>query len=387
MKKHMIYRYSIFVWILIGLTSLICGCENPTSQEESSTTVSKVIEQPPTVKVSKVKRGDIAVPILSTGTIFPEHESKIGPKISGTIEIVYVDEGDQVKKGQTLAQMDQKNLQIAVRQCKAAVRVAEAQLKEAELKEINLRKEKKRLANLLEKNAISRQRYDDIDTAHSMALTRMELINAQILSARENLAMAKQKLRDTKIVSPFAGLIVKRFINQGEFVSTMPPTPLFLIMNIDNVKMEVGLTEIHLANVAIGNPVEITVDTYPGVTFKGKISTINPMVDPGSRAFKVKVEFPNKDHRLKSGMFARARIYPRIHKDVLIIPFKSVIKSGGGTFVFIADGDIASSRAVRVGITNEEEIEVIDGLREGDEVVIEGHYGMADKTQVRVLRD
>jgi RND family efflux transporter MFP subunit len=375
------------MWIIAGLTPLIWGCENPTSQEESSTTVSKVIEQPPTVKVSKVKRGDIAVPILSTGTIFPEHESKIGPKISGTIEIVYVDEGDQVKKGQTLAQMDQKNLQIAVRQCRAAVRVAEAQLKEAELKEINLRKEKKRLANLLEKNAISRQRYDDIDTAHSMAVTRTELINAQILSATENLAMARQKLRDTKTLSPFSGLIVKRFINQGEFVSTMPPTPLFLIMNIDNVKMEVGLTEIHLASVAIGNPVEITVDTYPGVTFKGKISTINPMVDPGSRAFKVKVEIPNKDHRLKSGMFARARIYPRIHKDVLIIPFKSVIKSGGGTFVFIADGDIASSRAVRVGITNEEEIEVIDGLKEGDEVLIEGHYGMADKTQVRVLRD
>jgi len=385
--KHMIYMYSIFVWILAGLTLLIYGCENPNSQEDSSAAVSKVIEQPPTVKVSKVKRGDISVPILATGTIFPEHESKIGPKISGTIEIVHVDEGDQVKKGQTLAQMDQKNLLIAVRQCKAAVRVAEAQLKEADLKELNLRKEKQRLANLLKKNAISRQRYDDIDTAHSMALTRMELINAQILSARENLAMAKQKLTDTKILSPFAGLIVKRFINKGEFVSTMPPTPLFLIMNIDNVKMEVGLPEIHLANVAIGNPVEITLDTYPGVTFKGKISTINPMVDPGSRAFKIKVEIPNKDHRLKSGMFARARIYPNIHKDVLIIPFKAVIKRGGGTFVFIADGDIAYSRTVTVGITNEDVIEVIDGLREGDEVVIEGHYGMADKTKVRVLRD
>lgn len=383
----MIFKYSAFMAIVLGLTLLICGCQNPNSQEENIHTVRKVVEKPTVVKVAKVKRGDISVPIFATGTIFPDHESKIGPKISGTIEIVHVDEGDQVKRGQILAQLDKKNLLIAVRQCRAAVRVAEAQLKEAKLKELNLRKEKGRLANLFEKNVISRQRYDDIDTAHSMALARMELIGAQILSARENLAMAKQKLRDTKIVSPFSGLIVKRFINQGEYVSTMPPTPLFLIMNIDNVKMEIGLPEVHLARVAIGNPVEIIVDTYPGINFKGKISTINPMVDPLSRAFKVKVGIPNKDHRLKSGMFARVTIYAEIHKDALIVPFKSIIRGGGDTAVFIANGDIVSLRAVKVGITNEREIEVIDGLEEGEEVVTEGHYGMVDKTKVRILRD
>jgi len=383
----MIYRYSVLVWIVTGLAVLMGGCGNPNSQEEASTTVSKAIEQPPAVVVTKVKRGDISIPVFATGTMFPDYESKVGPRISGTIEIVHVDEGDEVKKGQTLAQMDQKDLLIAVRQGRAAVWVAEAQLKEAELNEQNLRKEKKRLANLFKKNVISQQRYDDMDTAHSMAVTRIELIRAQILSAKENLAMAEQKLRDTNIVSPFSGVIVKRFINQGEFVSTMPPTPLFLIMNIDNVEMEVGLPEIQLASVAIGNPVEITLDTYPGVMFKGTISTINPMVDPGSRAFKVKVEIPNKDHQLKSGMFARAKIYPKIHKDVLIIPLKSVIKRRGDSFVFTANGGIVSLREVTVGITNEEEIEVIDGLQEGEEVVVEGHYGMADKTGVRVLRD
>jgi RND family efflux transporter MFP subunit len=383
----MIFRYSVFIGIVMGLMPLICGCEDPNSQEENVSTVHRVVEQKPIVKVTKVKRGDISVPILSTGTLFPAFESKIGPKTSGTVEVVNVDEGDQVKKGQRLAQLDQKSLLIAIRQCQATVRVAEAQLKEAELKELNLRREKERLANLFEKNVISRQRYDDIDTAHSMALTRMELIRAQILSARENLAMAEQKLRDTRIVSPFSGLIVKRFINQGEYVTTMPPSPLFLVMNIDEVEMEVGLPEVHLANIAIGNPVEIIVDTYPGITFKGKISTINPMVDPISRAFKVKVRIPNGDHRLKPGMFARVKIYPKIHRDALIVPFKSVVRRGGNTAVFIADGDIVSLRAVTEGITNEREIEIIDGLQEGEEVVIEGHYGMADRTKVRVLRD
>ena len=379
-------KRSIFILVILGLTLLVCACQNSDSEERTTPPGMKVIE-PPTVKVATVKRGDISVPLVATGTIFPEYESKIGPKISGTIETVYVDEGDPAQKGQPLVQLDQQNLLIAVRQGQAAVRVAEAQLKEAEVKGENLKKEKERLAHLLKKNVISQQKYDDIDTAYSMAVTGMEVIRAQILSTRENLAMAEQKLSDTVIIAPFSGLIVKRFINQGEFVSTMPPSPLFLMMNIDKVKTEIGLPEIHIARIHIGNPVDVTVDTYPGSIFKGTVSTINPMVDPVSRAFTVKVEIRNKGHRLKPGMFARVKIYPAIHKGALIVPFKSVMKREGITVVFVIEGTTVKLRAVTAGITNEQEIEVIDGLKEGEEVVIEGHYGMADNTTVRVERE
>jgi len=382
----MVYKWSVFIWIVIGLALLMCGCQNSDSEEKIAPAGIKVVE-PPTVKVVTVKRGDISVPLVATGTIFPEYESKIGPKISGTIEIVYVDEGDKVRKGQPLVQLDQQNLLIVVRQGQAAVRVAEAQLKEAEVKVENLKKERERLANLLKKNVISQQKYDDIDTAYSMAVTGIEVIRAQIFSARENLAMAEQKLSDTVIIAPFSGLIVKRFINQGEFVSTMPPSPLFLIMNIDKVKTEIGLPEIHIARIHIGNPVDVIVDTYPDSIFKGTVSTINPMVDPVSRAFTVKVEIPNKDHRLKPGMFARVTIYPTIHKGALIVPFKSVMKREGATVVFVIEGATVRLRAVTAGITNEREIEVMDGLKEGEEVIIEGHYGMADNTTVRVERE
>jgi RND family efflux transporter MFP subunit len=180
---------------------------------------------------------------------------------------------------------------------------------------------------------------------------------------------------------------VKRFVNPGEYITTMPPTVLFVIMNIDKVRTEVGLPEVHLARVAIGNPVEITVDTYPDARFSGKVSTINPLVDPVSRAFTVKVEIPNGSHRLKAGMFARVKLYPRIHKNSLIVPFKSVVRTGGETAVYVLSGNCVSLRPVTVGITDEREIEVMDGLKQGEEVVIEGHYGMADNTRVQVQRD
>jgi len=139
MERDMVSKRSIFIWIVIGLALLMCGCQNSDSEEKITPTGIKVVE-PPTVKVATVKKGDISVPLVATGTIFPEYESKIGPKISGTIEIVYVDEGDKVRKGQPLVQLDQNNWLIAVRQGQAAVRVAEAQLKEAEVKVENLKK-------------------------------------------------------------------------------------------------------------------------------------------------------------------------------------------------------------------------------------------------------
>lgn len=373
------------ILILIWLALLICGCEDYNSEEKIAPPDSTSIELPK-IKVTAAKRGDISIPIETTGTIFAQYESKIGPKISGTIELVHVDEGDAVVKGEPLVQLDQKNLLITVRQGRAAVRMAQAQLHEARVKVENLKKERERLGNLLKKNVISQQKFDDIDTAYSMAVTGIEVIKAEIVRTREGLAMAEQQLHDTIIYAPFSGLIVKRFVNEGEFVSTMPPSPLFLIMNIERVKLEIDLPEVHIAGIEIGNPVDITVDAYPDTVFEGKVSTINPMVDPLSRTFTVKVLIFNEDHGLKPGMFARVKIFPLIHKGTIVVPFKSVVKRDESSFVFVIKGETAKLRKVMTGMSNEREIEIIEGLDEGEEIAIKGHHGMPDNTRVMVDR-
>lgn len=385
----MINRWWILVTLVLGCMLLVCGCDFFGSEEENTVTSKKirVTSKLPEVKVATVKRADISVPIYSTGSVFPDHESRVGPKISGTVERVFVEEGDHVEEGELLAQLDQKDLLITERQCQAAVKVAETQLKEAELKVENLRKEKNRLANLLNKKVVSQQKYDEIDTAHSMAVTGLEVIRAQILSTKENLAMARQKLSDTRVLAPFSGLIVKRLINKGEYVSTMPPSPLFLLMNIEVVKTEVGLPEVHLSRVSVGDPVDITVDAYPRNTFRGTVSNINPTVDPLSRSFTLKVRILNKDQRLKPGMFARATIYPEIHKNAIVVPFKAVVTSGENAHVYVLEGNGVKLRKVATGITDEEEIEVIEGLAEGEMIAVDGHYGMPDNTKVSVSKE
>ena len=378
-------RSSVLCCTSALLALLTIGCENFNSDDKIQPPAPKG-DDLPTVRVAAVQRRDISVPIFVTGTIFPQYESKIGPKIAGTLEAVYVDEGDEVTKGQILAKLDQENILIGKRQCEASVRVAQAQLKEAQLQEENLRKEKARLANLHEKRAISQQRYDDIVTAHSMAVTRLEILTAQIVSCNENLAMAEQKVKDSVILAPFSGIIVKRLVNRGEYVTTMPPTVLFVIVNIDKVKTEVALPEVHLARVAKGNRVEITADAYPGTQFGAKVSTINPLVDPVSRTFIVKIEIPNRNHRLKAGMFARVTLYPKVHKGALVVPFKAVLQRDGRTGVFVIDDDKALFRPITVGITDENQVEVIEGLVQDEEIISDGHYGMADNTKVKVLR-
>lgn len=374
---------------MLGFWLLAGGCDFFSTDEKNAVAAKKVAVRPeaPAVKVSAVKRADISAPIYATGSVFPDRESKVAAKISGMVERVFVEEGDQVEEGQLLVQLDQKDLLIAERQGQAAVKVAEMQLKEAELRVENLRKERNRLASLLEKRVVSQQKYDEIDTAYSMAAMGLEVIRAQILSTRENLAMARQKLRDTTILAPFSGLIVQRFINPGEYVSTMPPTPLFLLMNIDTVKTEIGLPEADLSRAALGDPVDITVDAYPHHTFRGTVSNINPTVDPLSRSFTLKVRIPNKDQRLKPGMFARATIYPDIHEHAIVVPLKAVATSGEDEFVYVLEGNRVKLRKVTIGITDEEQIEVIKGLTEGEVIAVDGHHGMPDNSKVRVLKE
>ena len=379
----------MFVTLVVGFWLLVGGCDFFSTDEENTVAAKKVAVRPeaPVVKVSAVKRADISVPIYATGSVFPDRESRVAAKISGMVERVFVEEGDQVEEGELLVQLDQKDLLITERQGQAAVKVAEMQLKEAELRVENLRKERNRLASLFTKSVVSQQKYDEIDTAYSMAAMGLEVIRAQILSTRENLAMARQKLKDTTILTPFSGLIVQRFINPGEYVSTMPPTPLFLLMNIDTVKTEIGLPEADLSRVALGDPVDIRVDAYPHHTFKGTVSNINPTVDPLSRSFTIKIRIPNKDQRLKPGMFARATIYPEIHQHAIVVPFKAVATSGEHACVYVLEGNRVKLRKVTIGITDEEQIEVIKGLTEGEVIAVDGHHGMPDNTTIRALKE
>jgi RND family efflux transporter MFP subunit len=330
----------------------------------------KTVPEEPVVPVmaTRVKRGNILSYIYTTGTIFPRHESMISPRISGRIEKLYVDEGDRVKKGQPLAELEQERLQIVIKEAKASLQEALAQLK-------NIEATLKRSQRLFEEGVVDSQRFDDITTER-------ELARARVQRAQAILERTEKDLKDSVITAPFDGFIVEKMMNEGEMATTMPPSNIFHLVDTGRVKIECGITEEKKRSVTVAKEAVIELDAYPGEIFTGKITVVNPKVDIDSRTFKIKIEISNPDFRLEPGMFARIRIIERQSKDTLLIPLRIIIEDGEAKKVFVVENGRAVEKPITTGIIDHPTVEVTKGLKEGDILVTEGFYSLKNGIKV-----
>jgi len=366
---------------LFLIIALLAGCDNEDWNSEKI--------QPPKegsgvkigVSAVEVHRGDLYIPIIATGTIRPRYESRVGSKIGGRIEGIAVDEGDYVRDGEEIARLDQSDILLSRRRAMAELKMAKASLKEANLNVANLTKEKKRLTSLYERKVVSEKRYDDITTAFSMAVAKVDLASAQMEGARANIALASQKLKDSVVTTPFSGIVVKRYVNEGEIIA--PGTPLVWIMNIARVKAEVEIPEVKMLQLRKGILADVLLDALPDYRFQGKISRINARIDPVNRNFRVEIDIPNGKQLIKPGMFARITLKTDVRNDVVVIPQKALVTdSEGRDAVFILKDESVISRPVTIGAFNANMAEIKKGLDVGEKVIITGNYGLEEDTEV-----
>jgi len=334
----------------------------------SNSAKTPVEEQTVPVLATRVTRGDISSSIFVTGTIFPLQESMISPKISGRIEKLHVDEGDRVSKGQPLVELEQERLRIMVRESQASLQEARAQLK-------NLESTLARSNKLFREGVIDSQRFDDVTTERDLAQARLKRAEAL-------LEKAEQDLTDSVITAPFDGLVVEKLMNEGEMATTMPPSNIFHLVDTSRVKIECDLSEDKRTVIRIGKEAFIEVDAIPGEVFTGEITTVNPKVNIRSRTFTIKIEIPNPDLRLESGMFARTRIVEKQSKQALIIPHRVIIDEGSTKKVFLVEDGRAVEQPITTGITDSSMTEVTGGVKEGAIVVSEGFYALKDGSRV-----
>jgi RND family efflux transporter MFP subunit len=192
-------------------------------------------------------------------------------------------------------------------------------------------------------------------------------------------------LYNTVIRAPISGIVATKFAEPGEIIS--PGIPILTLININTVKIAVDITEDNISGVKLGNLGEIKVDAYPDKVFFGKVIHIAPFANPASRAFRAELKVANPEQELKAGMFAKVKLITSQHKDTLIIPAKAVIREGGEDFVFVVEGSKAKMHSIKIGLKEEEQVEVISGLKEGDKVIIEGHYGLTSGRRVNVMKN
>lgn len=320
------------------------------------------------VKVATVVRAGIKSTIHAVGTVEAVNQAKISAKIPGKVEQVLAEEGDRVEAGQALLCLEKTDLMLAVRQAEAALSMAAANYSKAQTEWLRARE-------LFETGISSQQQRD-------LARNTFEIAQASVKQAKADLGLARHQLDNADVTTLFGGTVIHRFIDPGERVN--PGQPLFEVAQIDSVEIEIGVSDRRFSELALGQPVSITVDGYPNNKFEGKVEKIQPAIDPMTRTFKVTVGVANPRELLKPGMFARAEIQTGYHPDALVMPKAASLEEEGKYFaVAVRDGK-ARRVEIALGFRDGDSIEVLSGLKEGDRVVLEGGYALAEGATVQV---
>lgn len=205
------------------------------------------------------------------------------------------------------------------------------------------------------------------------------------------------KYEKASIKSPIDGMVIKKFLDEGSqvepSVSPMMRVPVVMVADIDRVKVLVNVSEKYLGRLKENTEAEVKVDAYPDEVFFGKITRIAPLVDLATRTSEVEIKIPNKEYRLKPGMFTRVKLTLEKKENAIIVPIKAVLSENNCKYVFIVcpvrketsngvNGSIAHKKKVKTGIYQKDFVEIIEGLNAGEDVIIEGNYGLKDGANV-----
>jgi membrane fusion protein, multidrug efflux system len=184
------------------------------------------------------------------------------------------------------------------------------------------------------------------------------------------------------VKAPISGVVFSYYNDIGDFV--MPQAPLFKMGTIEKVKVVAYFSENEISKIKKGLDAVINADAYPDMQFSGKISSVSPVLDPMTRKLRAEIEINNEKHFLKPGMFAQVQIITDVHKNAIVVPIEAVIENGDTKTVFVAKDNLSHEVSVKIGILGKEGYEIIDGLKDGDEVVVQGTYGLKEGMKIKV---
>ena len=340
-----------------------------------------------TVETTTTRRLDVAERVMVVGNLIGAATVAVVPKVSGRLEAVNVRLGDQVRRGQLLATLEDRELREQVRQNEASLEVSRATVRQREADLKNAQSNLERSRNLFARNLIARQTLDDAEARYDAALAQVDLAKAQGNQATARLDELRINLSNTRILSPVDGFVGSRSLDPGAFVGTN--SSFLSVVDIHFVRLVANLVEKDLRRIVLGMPAQVEVDAYPGEVFQGRVARLAPVLDPATRTAQMEVEVPNPASRLKPGMYARVQFVVLQRADALTVPRNAIVDLEGTRGVFVADGKTARFRPIKSGIVDGDAVEIIEGvpndatvitlgsasLRDGDPIVVAGQSG------------
>ena len=393
-RKRIIYGVIIVVVVLGVAFGLIAATRGGTKIDPS--------------KLAKVEKGDLAKSVVATGKVEPITKVEVKSKASGIVKKLLVQPSDKVKNGQLLAQLDKEEIQAQVDQSRAASQAAEASLKgaeadwerakvDAEGPDVPLLKHAyERAVGMAKEGVVSESALEDAQKNYEMALNKQNVAKAQLIVLkakiaqsqaqvardRANLKQLEEQLSYTDIESPIDGVVLSRDVEMGDAVSSIlvlgsSATLVMTLGDTSQVYVKGKVDESDIGKVYLGQPARIKVESFKDKTFNGVVTRISPMgVEKDNvTTFEVRVSINNPGGELKAEMTANAEIILEEHKNVLQIPEGSIIyDKDKKASVEVPDPkgkDGKRKLAVNIGISNGAKTELLSGLKEGDQVVLQ----------------
>jgi HlyD family secretion protein len=359
-------------------------------------------------KLAAVERGDLARVVVATGKIQPLSKVEIKSKASGIVKKLYVDYGDRVKAGQVLAELDKVQLEASMREARANLQVAEAARDSAmatlERNKVDaegpdvpfLKSNMERAEKMYKDGLISKNLVEDAEKNYQIALnkqmsgqrnlavSRAEIAKAeaQVAQARAALERAEEDLRNSTIISPIDGLVLSRDVNVGDAVSSIlvlgsQATLILTLGDVSEVYVQGKVDEADIGKVYLNQPARIVVESFKDKKFTGKVTKISPLGKEKDNVttFEVRVSISNSTGELKANMSANAEILLEEKKNVLMIPEAALIydkdRNASAETPDLKAGNGRKKIAVKLGISNGVKTEILAGLNEKQEVVLQ----------------
>jgi len=335
--------------------------------------------------------------IQAVGSLYAFEESVLSSQVEGRVSEVLADVGDNVKAGQALITIDPQELQFEVDRQRGLVTQVRAQLgigandpppsdpkklasvQRAEADLFDADHKYGRAQQMYKDNLISQQQLDEAASrfqstkaTFTVALQEVDRLKALLISSEASEKLAEKKLADAAIRAPFPGAIKTRNVHPGEYVRVQ--SPAMVLVRTDRLRARLAVPERWAGWVKDGEIVDLHVEAFPGETFQGKISRINPAVSEDSRTFEAEALITNVDGRLKPGFFAQASIPSEKEEKAIFLPERAVNYRYGVYKVFLLNGNRVSERQIRPAGQTEDEhgrrFEVAEGLKPGDRVAV-----------------
>jgi RND family efflux transporter MFP subunit len=387
--------------LMTGALVLLAGCGKQTPVQ------AKRQEGPIEVRVAPVSVRQVQRVVEAVGTLYPYDEVIISAQVDGPISEVSADLGDSVREGQVIARIDAEEQNYLLAQNEAQLRQAletlglksedekvkditqTPEVRRAQADLFDAEQRYKRARDLVDQKIGSQQDYDaafakykSSQAAYDSTLNQTRNLIQEVQRVKAQLDLQRKKVRDTTVKAPYAAYVKERQATVGLFVRAN--TPLFTLVKIDPIRLRIEVPERMAPWVKVGQEAEVTVEAFKDRVFKGKVWRISPTVDQTKRTFIVEALVPNPGTALKPGSYATARVKTDRFDEIKLAPFRALNYVLGSYKAYVVNNGTVQAREVKLGDRFDQDVEILEGLNEGETIATTQVARLDTGAQVRV---